>query len=58
MTFRFVSNIDGYGLRGSGQRLDPAETLFVVSSKDVHDFRDHDHAETARAWSLKRPGRR
>jgi len=33
MTFRFVSNVDGTDFVESTRDLDPAETLFVISSK-------------------------
>src|ERR1700747_2818314 len=33
MTFRFVSNVDGTDFAEAVQDLDPAETLFIVSSK-------------------------
>src|ERR1700757_2005904 len=33
MTFRFVSNVDGTDFVEAVQDLDPAETLFIVSSK-------------------------
>ena len=42
MRFRFVSNVDGADIRDATVDLDPAETLFIVSSQDVHDARDAD----------------
>ena len=45
MTFRFVSNVDGTDFAEAVQGLDPAETLFVISSKDVHDAGDDDQRE-------------
>ena len=33
MAFRFVSNVDGTDFAEAVQDLDPAETLFIVSSK-------------------------
>lgn len=33
MTFRFVSNVDGTDFSEAVRDLDPAETLFIVSSK-------------------------
>ena len=33
MTFRFVSNVDGTDFAEAVHDLDPAETLFIVSSK-------------------------
>ncbi len=53
MTFRFVSNIDGTDFAEAVQDLDPAETLFVVSSKTFTTLETMTNAETARAWSLK-----
>src|SRR6185295_10027503 len=33
MTFRFVSNVDGTDFAEATHDLDPAETLFIISSK-------------------------
>ena len=33
MTFRFVSNVDGTDFAEAVRDLDPAETLFIISSK-------------------------
>ncbi len=52
MTFRFVSNIDGTDLAEAVRDLDPAETLFIVSSKTFTTLETMTNAETARAWSL------
>src|SRR5665811_345394 len=35
MTFRFISNVDGTDFAESTRDLDPAETLFVISSKTL-----------------------
>ncbi len=52
MTFRFVSNIDGTDFAEAVRDLDPAETLFVVSSKTFTTLETMTNAHTARAWSL------
>jgi glucose-6-phosphate isomerase len=52
MTFRFVSNVDGTDFAEAVQGLDPAETLFVVSSKTFTTLETMTNAHTARAWSL------
>jgi glucose-6-phosphate isomerase len=52
MTFRFVSNIDGTDFAEAVRDLDPAETLFIVSSKTFTTLETMTNAETARAWSV------
>src|SRR5262247_149121 len=52
MTFRFVSNVDGTDFAEAVQDLDPAETLFVVSSKTFTTLETMTNAQTARAWCL------
>src|SRR5947207_875989 len=52
MTFRFVSNIDGTDLAEAIRDLDPAETLFIVSSKTFTTLETMTNAQSARAWSL------
>jgi glucose-6-phosphate isomerase len=52
MTFRFVSNVDGTDFAEAVQGLDPAETLFIVSSKTFTTLETMTNARTARAWSL------
>jgi glucose-6-phosphate isomerase len=52
MTFRFVSNIDGTDFAEAARDLDPAETLFIVSSKTFTTLETMTNAHTARAWSL------
>jgi glucose-6-phosphate isomerase len=52
MTFRFVSNVDGTDFAEAVQDLDPAETLFIVSSKTFTTLETMTNANTARAWSL------
>jgi glucose-6-phosphate isomerase len=53
MTFRFVSNIDGTDFAEAAGDLDPAETLFVVSSKTFTTLETMTNARTARDWLLK-----
>jgi glucose-6-phosphate isomerase len=52
MTFRFVSNVDGTDLAEAVRDLDPAETLFIVSSKTFTTLETMTNAQSARAWSL------
>jgi glucose-6-phosphate isomerase len=52
MTFRFVSNVDGTDFAEAVQDLDPAETLFIVSSKTFTTLETMTNAQTARSWSL------
>jgi len=52
MTFRFVSNVDGTDFAEAVQGLDPAETLFIVSSKTFTTLETMTNAQTARAWSV------
>jgi glucose-6-phosphate isomerase len=52
MIFRFVSNVDGTDFAEAVQDLDPAETLFIVSSKTFTTLETMTNAQTARAWSL------
>jgi glucose-6-phosphate isomerase len=53
MTFRFVSNVDGTDFVEAVRDLDPAETLFIVSSKTFTTLETMTNAQAARAWSLK-----
>src|SRR5436190_16889378 len=52
LTFRFVSNVDGTDFAEAVQDLDPAETLFTISSKTFTTLETMTNAHTARAWSL------
>jgi glucose-6-phosphate isomerase len=52
MTFRFVSNVDGTDFAESTRDLDPAETLFVISSKTFTTLETMTNAHTAREWAL------
>src|SRR5207248_2320863 len=56
LTFRFVSNIDGTDFVEATGDLDPAETLFIVSSKTFTTLETMTNAQTARDWLLKRLG--
>ena len=52
MTFRFVSNVDGTDLAEATRDLDPAETLFITSSKTFTTLETMTNAESARRWLL------
>jgi glucose-6-phosphate isomerase len=52
LAFRFVSNIDGTDFAEAVHDLDPADTLFIVSSKTFTTLETMTNARTARAWSL------
>jgi glucose-6-phosphate isomerase len=53
MTFRFVSNIDGTDFVEATRDLDPAETLFIVSSKTFTTLETMTNAHSARDWLLR-----
>ncbi|MDX6531996.1 MAG: glucose-6-phosphate isomerase [Blastocatellia bacterium] len=53
LTFRFVSNIDGTDFVEASRDLNPAETLFIVSSKTFTTLETMTNAQTARDWLLK-----
>jgi glucose-6-phosphate isomerase len=50
MTFRFVANIDGAAFAEATGDLDPAETLFILSSKTFTTLETMTNAATARKW--------
>ena len=52
MTFRFVSNVDGTDFAEAVLDLDPAETLFIISSKTFTTLETMTNAHTARDWLL------
>jgi len=52
MTFRFVSNVDGTDFAEAVWDLDPAETLFIISSKTFTTLETMTNAHTARDWLL------
>ncbi len=56
MIFRFVSNIDGTDFAEATRDLDPAETLFIVSSKTFTTLETMTNAHTAREWALRTLG--
>ena len=50
MTFRFISNVDSNDLYEDLRDLDPAETLFIVSSKTFVTLETMTNAAAARDW--------
>jgi glucose-6-phosphate isomerase len=52
LNFRFVSNVDGTDFAEAVRDLDPAETMFIVSSKTFTTLETMTNAHSARAWSL------
>jgi len=52
LTFRFVSNVDSTDLAEAIRDLDPAETLFIVSSKTFTTLETLRNATSAREWLL------
>lgn len=50
--FRFVSNVDGTDFAEATHDLNPAETLFIVSSKTFTTLETMTNAHTARSWML------
>ena len=52
LRFRFVSNVDGTDLVEATHDLDPAETLFIVSSKTFTTLETMTNAHSARNWLL------
>ena len=52
LTFRFVSNVDGTDFAEAVHDLNPAETLFIVSSKTFTTLETMTNAASAREWSL------
>jgi glucose-6-phosphate isomerase len=53
LTFRFVSNVDGTDLVEATRDLDPAETLFIISSKTFTTLETMTNAHSARDWALR-----
>ena len=53
MTFRFVSNVDGTDFAEAVVDLDPAETLFIISSKTFTTLETMTNAHSARDWALE-----
>src|SRR5215213_7926691 len=56
LTFSFVSNVDGTDFAEATRDLDPAETLFIVSSKTFTTLETMTNAHTAREWALRALG--
>jgi len=52
LTFRFVSNVDGTDFVEATRDLDPAETLFIISSKTFTTLETMNNAQAARLWSM------
>ena len=52
MTFRFISNVDATDFAEATRDLDPAETLFIVSSKTFTTLETMTNAHSAREWLL------
>jgi glucose-6-phosphate isomerase len=52
MNFRFVSNVDGTDFVEATRDLDPAETLFIVSSKTFTTLETMTNARSAKRWLL------
>jgi glucose-6-phosphate isomerase len=53
LKFLFVSNVDGADFVEAVHDLDPAETLFIVSSKTFTTQETMTNAESARDWLLR-----
>ncbi|AMW03734.1 glucose-6-phosphate isomerase [Gemmatimonas phototrophica] len=53
LTIRFVSNVDGADLVEATHDLDPAETLFIVSSKTFTTLETMSNAQSARDWCVR-----
>ena len=56
MTFRFVSNVDATDFAEATYDLDPADTLFIISSKTFTTLETMTNARTARAWCVNALG--
>ena len=52
ITSRFVSNVDGIDFVEATRDLDPAETLFIVSSKTFTTLETMTNAQSARDWLI------
>jgi glucose-6-phosphate isomerase len=50
LAFRFVSNVDGTDFTEAVRDIDPAETLFIISSKTFTTLETMSNARAARAW--------
>ncbi|MHB9092514.1 MAG: glucose-6-phosphate isomerase, partial [Chloroflexota bacterium] len=56
LNFRFVSNVDATDFVEAVRGLDPAETLFIVSSKTFTTQETMTNARSAREWMLRSVG--
>jgi len=56
LIMRFVSNIDGNEFVEATRDLDPAETLFIVSSKTFTTLETLTNAHSSRAWCVNALG--
>lgn len=56
LRLHFVSNVDGGQIAETLRRLDPASTLFIVTSKTFTTQETLANARTARAWFLENGG--
>ncbi|MDA8323279.1 MAG: glucose-6-phosphate isomerase [Actinomycetota bacterium] len=56
LTMRFVSNVDATDLAEATRDLDPAQTLFIVSSKTFTTAETITNATSARDWLVGRLG--
>jgi glucose-6-phosphate isomerase len=56
LTFRFVSNVDATDFVEATRDLDPAETLFIISSKTFGTLETLTNAHSARDWVVSALG--
>jgi glucose-6-phosphate isomerase len=56
LTIRFVSNVDSTDFVEATRDLDPAETLFIISSKTFTTLETMTNAQSARKWSVEALG--
>lgn len=52
--FSFISNVDATDFKETVEGLDPAETMFIISSKTFTTIETITNAYTARTWLLQR----
>jgi glucose-6-phosphate isomerase len=56
LLFRFISNVDGTDFTEATRELNPAETLFIISSKTFTTQETMANAQAAREWCLRKLG--
>jgi glucose-6-phosphate isomerase len=56
LTFRFVSNVDSTDFTEATRDLDPAQTLFIISSKTFGTLETLTNAHSARDWVVSALG--